>query len=541
MQVRASLLQAKLDERSREAYMFGGAPVLYLLTATSAAEAASRMSFLTEMNRRDAVLAAKVHETEDRLARIEGEVVRARQVIELTKRRLELDQKELRRTMAESVRLVAGLRERVDQIQYEISTIRPFSVCPVVGPVAIADDFGIQSTIPRRKAATTSIRATTCSHPWVHRSSRRSTARPRAPPSNHRGQAVEVFGEFGYVYNAHLSAFGQLGPVEAGDDRLRGWATRAARTTISRAPGQRPRGRPPRLPADGLRLRHPSLLARSAGGRVAGSAPPARLGRRIRVRRRRRRALHPQSLQLVGEEVVHSASRSAPAERIRSSSTSFALQTRSSWPSRTLHRRSMPWSIARRIRSSSCVWRRGSGRRPRRSHCGSAWPPRGSRSGAPRSPVRTSPPSARGPRRSAARALQGHRDAEHLEPLLEFVGIPRRRLGLVGHLRDRAFGRELAGTLLRLLAPASRTVVCPVSGLRWGAASVWTMSSASPEGGDDRGRRCRDLDSRPATRTVDPYHVRSAPFSMGDDLGAVHLDLDRLPHVRARTFLTARP
>ena len=36
--------------------------------------------------------------------------------------------------------------------------------------------------------------------------------------SNHiGGQAVEVFGEFGYVYNAHLSAFGQLGPVEAGD------------------------------------------------------------------------------------------------------------------------------------------------------------------------------------------------------------------------------------------------------------------------------------------------------------------------------------
>ena len=66
MQVRASLLQAKLDERSREAYMFGGAPVLYLLTATSAAEAASRMSFLTEMNRRDAVLAAKVRQTTDR-------------------------------------------------------------------------------------------------------------------------------------------------------------------------------------------------------------------------------------------------------------------------------------------------------------------------------------------------------------------------------------------------------------------------------------------------------------------------------------------
>jgi hypothetical protein len=28
-------------------------------------------------------------------------------------------------------------------------------------------------------------------------------------------------GEYGYVYNAHLSAFGQLGPVTKGTDRVR--------------------------------------------------------------------------------------------------------------------------------------------------------------------------------------------------------------------------------------------------------------------------------------------------------------------------------
>jgi murein DD-endopeptidase MepM/ murein hydrolase activator NlpD len=217
MRVRASLLQAKLDERSREAYMFGGAPVLYLLTATSAAEAASRMSFLTEMNRRDGVLAAKVRQTTDRLARTEGEVVRARQVIELTKRRLELDQRELGRTMAESRRLVAGLRDRVEQIQYEISTIRPFSVCPVVGPVAIADDFGIMVHHPPKQGGD-----------HIHQGN--DMLAPMDAPivapfdgeaveaSNHiGGMAVEVRGEFGYVYNAHLSAFGQLGTVEAGD------------------------------------------------------------------------------------------------------------------------------------------------------------------------------------------------------------------------------------------------------------------------------------------------------------------------------------
>ena len=35
------------------------------------------------MNRRDAVLAVKVQETTDRLAQIEAEVVRARQIVEL--------------------------------------------------------------------------------------------------------------------------------------------------------------------------------------------------------------------------------------------------------------------------------------------------------------------------------------------------------------------------------------------------------------------------------------------------------------------------
>jgi hypothetical protein len=72
----AELLQSKLDERNREAYMFGSAPVLAVLTATSAADAAARMSFLNELNHRDGVLAAKVREVTERLGRIEGEVVR---------------------------------------------------------------------------------------------------------------------------------------------------------------------------------------------------------------------------------------------------------------------------------------------------------------------------------------------------------------------------------------------------------------------------------------------------------------------------------
>src|SRR5215204_7569628 len=125
LQIRAALLQAKLDERSREAYMSGGVPILYVLTATSAADAASRMSFLSELNRRDAVLAGKVKETTDRVAQIEAEVVRGGQIVELKKRSLEMDREELQRKMVQSRRLATKLSGRIEQIQIEISLLRP--------------------------------------------------------------------------------------------------------------------------------------------------------------------------------------------------------------------------------------------------------------------------------------------------------------------------------------------------------------------------------------------------------------------------------
>ena len=215
LQVRAALLQAKLDERNREAYMSGGVPVLYVLTATSAADAASRMSFLTEMNRRDAVLARKVRETTDRLAQIEAEVVRGRQIVELQKRSLEMDRKELQRKMEQSRRLVAKLSGRIEQIQIEISLMRPLAVCPVGGPHAVSDNFGDPRPEPGggfhwhqgddiMAASGTPILApfdgvASVSHSFLG------------------GLGVYVHGEYGFVYNAHLSQLGTLGPVQVGD------------------------------------------------------------------------------------------------------------------------------------------------------------------------------------------------------------------------------------------------------------------------------------------------------------------------------------
>jgi murein DD-endopeptidase MepM/ murein hydrolase activator NlpD len=215
LQVHAALLQAKLDERSRQAYMSGGVPVLYVLTATSAADAASRMSFLTEMNRRDAVLAVKVRETTDRIAQIEAEVVRARQIVELKKRSLEIDRRELQRKMTQSRRLVAKLHGRIEEIQIEISLIRPLALCPVGGPHAVSDNFG-------------DIRHEPGGGTHIHQGNdiMAATGTPILAPfdgvasvshSFLGGLGVYVHGEYGYVYNAHLSLLGTLGPVETGD------------------------------------------------------------------------------------------------------------------------------------------------------------------------------------------------------------------------------------------------------------------------------------------------------------------------------------
>jgi murein DD-endopeptidase MepM/ murein hydrolase activator NlpD len=217
LRVRAALLQSKLDERNRAAYMLGGFSVMYVLTATSAADAASRMSFLSEMNRRDEVLAAKVQETTQAIARTEAVVVRAQNILELTKRRLEADQEELNRRMAESRKLLARFAQRVDDIRYELSLIRPFAVCPVRGPHAIADDFGIMVHHPPNQGG---------DHIHQGNDIMAAMGTPIVAPfdgvavdaRNHvGGLAVEVMGEFGYVYNAHLSAYGKLGPVETGD------------------------------------------------------------------------------------------------------------------------------------------------------------------------------------------------------------------------------------------------------------------------------------------------------------------------------------
>jgi murein DD-endopeptidase MepM/ murein hydrolase activator NlpD len=169
------------------------------------------------MNRRDEVLAFRVQQNAERLERGRAELLRLQRARQFALQQLEVDQVEMRHKLRRSRKLFESLQQHKEDVLAVVAKYHPFAVCPVDGPVAIADDFGI----------------------WVHHSKKEggdhihqgndmmaAGGTPIVAPfdgvavdakNKIGGNAVKVYGEYGYVYNAHLSAYGQLGPVETGD------------------------------------------------------------------------------------------------------------------------------------------------------------------------------------------------------------------------------------------------------------------------------------------------------------------------------------
>lgn len=219
LEARLARLKAQLNERNREAYIQGpGAPVLYLLTATSAAEAAARISLLSEMNRRDEVLADAVDQSAQRLSRARAEQLRLQLARQFAIRELDIQRAALHDRLRRSRHLFLRLQEQREAVLTVISRYRPFGVCPLGGPHAISDSFGVLHRHGSKREGGTHI------HQGVDIATAMGTpilapfdATAVASASRIGGRAVKVLGEWGYVYNAHLSAYGQLGAVQRGD------------------------------------------------------------------------------------------------------------------------------------------------------------------------------------------------------------------------------------------------------------------------------------------------------------------------------------
>ena len=109
---------------------------------------------------------------------------------------------------------VDALRGRREGLAQWLDTYGVFETCPVQGSVAIADNFGIIREMPG-----------TPRHVHMGDDVSAAMGTPIVAPfdgtavassSELGGSQVKVYGAEGYVYNAHLSAYGRLGEVTAG-------------------------------------------------------------------------------------------------------------------------------------------------------------------------------------------------------------------------------------------------------------------------------------------------------------------------------------
>jgi murein DD-endopeptidase MepM/ murein hydrolase activator NlpD len=119
------------------------------------------------------------------------------------------------RELVKSTRARArALRQRRTQIANWIDSL-PFQRCPVAGSVSVSDNFGDIRDMPgtpRHIHQGIDIGAPTGA-PIVAPFDGNAVA----SSSELGGMQVKIYGAGGYVYNAHLSAYGKLGPVKVGD------------------------------------------------------------------------------------------------------------------------------------------------------------------------------------------------------------------------------------------------------------------------------------------------------------------------------------
>jgi murein DD-endopeptidase MepM/ murein hydrolase activator NlpD len=120
----------------------------------------------------------------------------------------------MKRGQRRSTHKLRDLLSRRDAASSWIRQWGILQVCPVRGPVSIANNFGVVVRIPdvpvHIHQGNDMMAAT--STPIVAPFDGTAVAAPNV----YGGLAVKVYGALGYVYNAHLSAYGRLGQVKAG-------------------------------------------------------------------------------------------------------------------------------------------------------------------------------------------------------------------------------------------------------------------------------------------------------------------------------------
>jgi murein DD-endopeptidase MepM/ murein hydrolase activator NlpD len=225
-------LKSDLEERAREAYITGpGSGLEFLLGASSIADLSARMEYVNALSQEDADLATEVQNVRNTLAaRKEDQeklqAKRAKAVKKIEGERAALDAKfdeqqavlgDLNSAKARAEDLVKQLTRRYQNELEALTGLEfhggsVFAVCPVDQPRALYDGFGA----PRYGGGYhphagndiiapqgTPIRATFDGY-------------AQAGSNTLGGYSVNVYGDLGYTYNAHLMQPGVTGQVSAG-------------------------------------------------------------------------------------------------------------------------------------------------------------------------------------------------------------------------------------------------------------------------------------------------------------------------------------
>lgn len=225
-------LQGTLEERAREAYIVGpGSELEFLLGASSIADLSARMEYVNALNAEDADLATKVQNLRNTLAaeKADQEALQAKR--EKALEDVETQLAVLDAKLEEQQAIVDDLNEKKERaeelakrlekkLQRELAALLGigrafdgvFKYCPIDEPRALYDGFGA----PRYGGGYhphagndiiapqgTPIRATFDGY-------------AQAGYNGLGGNAVNVYGDLGYTYNAHLMQTGYTGPVVAG-------------------------------------------------------------------------------------------------------------------------------------------------------------------------------------------------------------------------------------------------------------------------------------------------------------------------------------